>query len=235
MTIYLVGLLVSCLFYIVCFLATNDLLLSVIPAVLALGYFVIFVSSQAKTYKKKLDYFKLTNQFVNNFIVSLSIQPVIDVAYNNALASLNYDFGDKLSGSEDLNTIERLTYLGNYFTFHSYLVFVQIVDLWQEQGGDILKMTNFLTNQFREIEEYILSCKQLGEKKIIEFSILWLFSLSILVVIRFSLSEFYYSIIKNNVYIFGVLAIFVFALISIQILVSKVCAIELKGWKKYDK
>ena len=109
------------------------------------------------------------------------------------------------------------------------------MDLWQEQGGDILKMTNFLTNQFREIEEYILSCKQLGEKKIIEFSILWLFSLSILVVIRFSLSEFYYSIIRNNVYIFGVLVIFVFALISIQILVSKVCAIELKGWKKYDK
>ena len=151
--------------------------------------------------------------FSRNFIISLSIQPVIDSAYKNALTSLNFDFKDKLEGTEELSSLEKLQYLGNYFSFHAYQAFVQVVDLWQEQGGDILKMSNFVTNQFREIEEYILACKQIGERKIVEFTVLWFFALSILVVIRFALAQFYVQIIQNKLYLVGVLAIFVFVII----------------------
>ena len=235
MSIYLVGIVVSGLFYVVTYLATNDFMVATIPACLALVYFLLIASPQVASYQKKTKFFKLTNQFVNNFIVSLSIQPVIDNAFSSAIASLNYDFKDKLHGTEELTSLEKLKHLGNYFTFHAYQAFVQVVDLWQEQGGDILKMSNFLTNQFREIEEYILTCKQIAEKKIIEFSMLWVFALSILVVIRFALSQFYSLIVTNKVYLVGVLAIFAFALFSCQILISKVCSIDLKGWKKYGK
>ena len=235
MSIYLVAVMVSGLFYIVTFLATNDLMLGAFPAGLALIYFVFVASPQLNLYKKKMQYFKLTNQFVNNFIISLSIQPVIDSAYKNALTSLNFDFKDKLEGTEELSSLEKLQYLGNYFSFHAYQAFVQVVDLWQEQGGDILKMSNFVTNQFREIEEYILACKQIGERKIVEFTVLWFFALSILVVIRFALAQFYVQIIQNKLYLVGVLAIFVFVIISCQVLISKVCYLDLKGWRKYEK
>lgn len=235
MSIYLVAVMVSGLFYIVTFLATNDLMLGAFPAGLALIYFAFVASPQLNLYKKKMQYFKLTNQFVNNFIISLSIQPVIDSAYKNALTSLNFDFKDKLEGTEELSSLEKLQYLGNYFSFHAYQAFVQVVDLWQEQGGDILKMSNFVTNQFREIEEYILACKQIGERKIVEFTVLWFFALSILVVIRFALAQFYVQIIQNKLYLVGVLAIFIFVIISCQVLISKVCYLDLKGWKKYEK
>ena len=115
MSIYLVAVMVSGLFYIVTFLATNDLMLGVFPAGLALIYFAFVASPQLNLYKKKMQYFKLTNQFVNNFIISLSIQPVIDSAYKNALTSLNFDFKDKLEGTEELSSLEKLQYLGNYF------------------------------------------------------------------------------------------------------------------------
>lgn len=235
MSIYLVAVMVSGLFYIVTFLATNDMMLGAFPAGLALIYFAFVASPQLNLYKKKMQYFKLTNQFVNNFIISLSIQPVIDSAYKNALTSLNFDFKDKLEGTEELSSLEKLQYLGNYFSFHAYQAFVQVVDLWQEQGGDILKMSNFVTNQFREIEEYILACKQIGERKIVEFTALWFFALSILVVIRFALAQFYVHIIQNKLYLVGVLAIFVFVIISCQVLISKVSYLDLKGWKKYEK
>ncbi len=235
MSIYLVAVMVSGLFYIVTFFATNDLMLGAFPAGLAVIYFAFVASSQLNLYKKKMQYFKLTNQFVNNFIISLSIQPVIDSAYKNALTSLNFDFKDKLEGTEELSSLEKLQYLGNYFSFHAYQAFVQVVDLWQEQGGDILKMSSFVTNQFREIEEYILTCKQIGERKIVEFTVLWFFALSILVVIRFALAQFYVQIIQNKLYIVGVLAIFLFVIISCQVLISKVCYLDLKGWKKYEK
>lgn len=235
MSIYLVALIVSALFYIITFLATNNFMLGIFPACLALIYFVFVASPQLNLYKKKMQYFKLTNQFVNNFIISLSIQPVIDNAYTNALASLNYDFKGKLDGTEELSSLEKIQYLGNHFSFHTYQAFVQVVELWQEQGGDILKMSNFVTSQFREIEEYILTCKQIGERKIAEFTVLWFFALSILVVIRFALAQFYVQIIENKPYLVGVLGIFAFVIVSCQVLISKVCYLDLKGWKKYEK
>lgn len=235
MSVCLVGLVVAIVFYVVCFIATNSFIISAIPASLALVYFLFFAQPQLSIYKKKLLYFKLTNQFVNNFIISLSIQPVMDVAYENAMKSLNFDFGNKLKGTEDLSSFEKIKYLGNYFSFHTYQVFVQVVDLWQEQGGDILKMTHFLTNQFREIDDYIITCKRMSEKKTVEFIVLWTFALSILGIIRFALSQFYTMIEGNKMFLIGVVCIFVLVLISTQILISKVAHLDLKGWKKYDK
>ena len=110
-----------------------------------------------------------------------------------------------------------------------------MVDLWQEQGGDILKMTHFLTNQFREIDDYIITCKRMSEKKTVEFVVLWTFALSILGIIRFALSQFYTMIEGNKMFLIGVICIFVLVLISTQILISKVTHLDLKGWKKYDK
>ena len=231
----IIGLITGVIFFGVSYISTNNLIISSLPAVMAIAYFVFFASPQINLYEKKMNYFRLTNQFVNNFIVSLSIQPVIDIAYKNAISSLNYNFGNKLDGIEDLNTFEKLRYLENVFSFHPYQVFVQIIDLWQEQGGDILKMSNFLINQFREVEEYISACKQMGEKKVIEFSILWIFALSVLVVIRFALSQFYALISKNKIFLIGVISLFILVLISCQVLISKITKLELKGWKNHVK
>ena len=231
----IIGLITGVIFFGVCYISTNNLIISSLPAVMAITYFVFFASPQINLYQKKMNYFRLTNQFVNNFIVSLSIQPVIDIAYKNAISSLNYNFGNKLDGTEDLNTFEKLRYLENVFSFHPYQVFVQIIDLWQEQGGDILKMSNFLINQFREVEEYISTCKRFGEKKVIEFSILWIFALSVLVVIRFALSQFYALISKNKIFLIGVISLFILVLISCQVLISKITKLELKGWKNHGK
>lgn len=233
--IYLVGLIVGVAFYLICFIATNDWIISLLPSLTALVYFTFFATPQITKYTTKMKYFRLTNQFVNNFVVSLSIQPVLEVAFNNSLASLNYDFKNKLKGIEQLNPTEKVRYLANYFSFNHYQVFIQIVDLWQEQGGNILQMSSFLISQFRETNDYLLSCQRLGEKKTVEFVILWLFSLAIIVVLRFALTQFYTFISNNAIYKFGVAALLLFALFSTQVLISKVTSIDLKGWSKNDK
>ena len=233
--IYLVGLIVSVVFYIVCYFGTNDFIISLLPSLTSLVYFTFLAAPQINKYNSKVKYFKLTNQFVNNFVISLSIQPAIDVAFNNSLASLNYDFKNKLKGIDNLNSTERLKYLSNYFSFNYYQVFLQIISLWQEQGGNILNMSSYLVTQFRETNEYLLNCQRLSEKKIVEFVILWLFSLSIIVVLKFALTQFYTFISNNPFYKIGVAVLLLFALFSVQVLISKVTKIELKGWSKYDK
>ena len=53
MSIYLVGIVVSGLFYVVTYLATNDFMVATIPACLALVYFLLIASPQVASYQKK--------------------------------------------------------------------------------------------------------------------------------------------------------------------------------------
>lgn len=235
MNVILIGLIVAIAFYIVCFLALNNFIVAIIPAALAIVYFAFFVDPQIKKYNKMINSFSMSYQFINNYLVALSIQKSLDVAFEHSFATLDENFTEKVGDMGSLNSGEKIRYLGNYFPFHFYKLFIDLIDMWQEQGGDILKMSNYLTNQIAEINEYITICKQFTSKKIIEFVILWSFSLAIIVVLRFALSQFYSVLITNSLYQFGVIGIFVFSLFSCQILISKLTKLEIKGWDKNGK
>ncbi|MCQ2776633.1 MAG: hypothetical protein MJ217_02830 [Bacilli bacterium] len=229
MNIYLIGAVVAVIFFATCAISTNNLIIAGIVALVCFIYFAFFASPQINKYTSKLKSFKDANQFINNFIVSLSIQPVIDVAIDHSLSILDDGFKENLTGIEQLSGIEKLKYLCNCFPFHFYSLFVDIVTLWQEQGGDILKMSNFLINDMRQTSEYVSTVEQMNTKKTIEFSMLWVFSLAVLIVIRFALSQFYSLIINKPVFIAGVIILFVFIIFSFQILISKITSLEIKG------
>lgn len=235
MNLYLAGIVIGIIFYIVTFLALNDFILAAIPALLAIIYFCFMVQPQIKKMNDKIKSFRNSYQFINNFIVALSIQPVIDTAFDHSLSTLDEDFRDSVGEITTLNGLEKLKYLTNFFSFHSYQLFVDLVDLWQEHGGDILKMSNFLINDVRECDEYISICQQMHTKKVVEFAMLWFFSFIILAVLRFALSQFYVSIMSKPFFKIGVISVFIFALISCQLLVSKIVKLDIKGWNKYGK
>lgn len=229
MSIYLTGLIISIVFYAMCFIATNNYFISLIPSLICIVFFFMIAPYQLNKYSNKVKMFRFSNQFVNNFIIALSIQPVIDNAYEISINTLDSKFKEKIKGAKDLNGKEKIKYLGNYFSFNVYRIFIQIVELWEEQGGDILNMSNFLVNQYREIEEYIANCEHMQKRKTIEFSILWLFALSIIVVLRYALSQFYQIIVGKLFYQIGIVSIFLFAIFSFQILISKITQIDIQG------
>lgn len=235
MNLYIIGLVVSIIFYVIAYLALDNLILAAIPALLALIYFVFFAQPQIKKMNDRIKSFRSSYQFINNFIVALSIQPVIDQAFDHSLSTLESDFQDSVGDINNLNGVEKLKYLTNFFPFHSYQLFIDLVELWQEHGGDILKMSNFLINDIRECDEYISLCQHMHVKKTIEFSMLWLFSLMILGVLRFALSEFYLSMVSKPFFMIGIISIFIFALITCQLLISKITKLEIKGWNYHGK
>lgn len=235
MNLYLVGLLVGSLFYIICYLALNDFVLAAIPAVLAIAYFSFFAQPQIKKMNGVIKSFRNSYQFINNFVVALSIQPVVDTSFSHALSSLDAGFQERVGDMGSLNGIEKVKYMSNFFQFHSYQLFVDIINLWQEHGGDVLKMTTFLMNEIRESDEYITVCERMHTKKTVEFTILWIFSLVIIGVLRFALSQFYLSICDAVFFKIGILSIFVFALFSCQLLISKMTKLDIKGWDKHGK
>lgn len=235
MNLFLVGFIVAAVFYVICYLALDNFIIAVLPAALSLVYFGFFAEPQINKYKKKIETFEKCYQFINNYLVALSIQPALDVAYEHSMSTLDSSFIEKVGDINQFNAGEKLRYLSNYFPFHCYKLFVDLVDMWQEQGGDILKMSNYLTNQMAQINEYISTCKQMSSKKVVEFVILWIFSLAILVVLRFALSQFYSMLVTKSIYQMGIVAIFGLCILSVQLLISKITKIEIRGWEKNGK
>ena len=110
-------------------------------------------------------------------------------------------------------------------------MFLDLISLWSDQGGDIISMSSNLTNRARELEEYVSEAEQIHNKKIIEFVILWSFSLAILVFLRFALSQFFDKITSQFFYLIGIASIFIYVLITIHLLISKMTTLEINGWK----
>ena len=110
-----------------------------------------------------------------------------------------------------------------------------MVSLWNEQGGDILKMSHHLVEQVRLKEEYLFTCESLNKNKTIEFVVLWAIALVILSILRFALSQFFMRISKTIIYQASVVVIILFVLISIYILILRITNVNLEGWKDDEK
>lgn len=231
----LIGTICSLIFGVVSYVASNNLVVSIVVAIITLLYFLILIRKRYYLYQKKIDAFHECFHFINNFIISLSIKGSVSSSYESSinmcseeLISINYSI-------KDMNENEKLLYLKRVFKFNLYQLFVDIVDMWCEEGGDILEMTRHLTNELREQEEYISFAEIENKKRLLEFSILWLFSIVILFILRFALNEFYSTICNQFFYPFAIGGFFLIILLSIELITRKIADVEIKGWNNDEK
>ena len=109
---------------------------------------------------------------------------------------------------------------------------IDLINLYNEEGGDIIQMSHYLLNTIREDEEYLVNAERMNRSATIEFAILWSFSLIILAILKYSLSDFFSHIVKSAFYQMSVVCIILFALFSIHIDIKKITDIKIKGWDK---
>ena len=173
--------------------------------------------------------------FINNFIISLSIKKSISGALETTVGSMNSEFVDMFNGLENMSENEKLEYLSSYFEFYDYSLFLQIIFIWQEEGGDIITMSKYLISNIRHNEEYLTKTETISKRKYVEIGILWTISLSIIVVLRFALNEFYGKVKGQILYIAAISIILAFALFTIIMLVQKGTSLKLKGNANHEK
>ena len=225
----LIGIILSIIFAFICYFATENIFVSFAVFALTLFYFVLVIQRRFNKYFKMIKKFHSCYYFINNFIVSLSVKESINGAFISASESLGQDFKDEQEGIQDLTENEKILYLKRFFPFHLYFLFTDIIVLWCEQGGDILTMSNYLSNECRETEEYIIFCQSENRKIVVEFSLLWTFSLLILSILRLVLADFYHSITQQAFYPYAVLCIFLILLFSIESLTKRMTKIDIRG------
>ena len=123
MNVILIGLIVAIAFYVVCFLALNNFIVAIIPAALAIVYFAFFVDPQIKKYNKMINSFSMSYQFINNYLVALSIQKSLDVAFDVigdiVMASASQQYGGFTVPEVDkiLSKYAEKTYNRQYFRY----------------------------------------------------------------------------------------------------------------------
>ena len=208
----------------------------------ALGVLVAFIVVTFALFVPMLNkYDALVNKyhecyhFINNFVIALSIKKSIKGALESTVSSMPQSFIDIYEGIDNMNDHEKINYLSSYFSFHVYKLFVQVLSFWEEDGGDILNMSKYLISEVRNNEEYLSRVNSLNNKKYGEIAVLWVFCLIIVVVLRFSLKDFYEMIKNQLVFSLSIVLLMAFVLLSSFLLIKKATNIEIKGYIKNEK
>lgn len=235
MNFVLVGIVVSFVLAGVNFIATQNIFSTLFIFLISLLFFVLIVKRQMAKNQLKIHRYHQCYQFINTFIVSLNIKGSMSAAIESSYEVSDEATKEVLDSIKEMNEEEKIGYLCKYFKFDLYRLFVDIVSLWNEEGGDILKMSQYLVNQARLKEQYLITCETIHRQKTIEFITLWSISLAILAILRFTLSQFFYRISGSLFYQISVVVIILFVLFSVYILLSRVSKFELEGWKDEEK
>jgi len=226
---YLYYSLFSLLIALISFIASNSLIVALIVFALGLIYFLLIFNKKYCKDMIKVNRFHECFNFVNNFIISLSVKDSLLNAFTNSTLKISDDFKKELESISHLQIEEKLKYLERYFYFDFYILFNQTILLFKTQGGNILDISKHLLNEGRNIEEYLMDVSAASKRKIVEISILWLFTLFILVFLRFGLSNFFVSISKEIFFKAGIVGFFVFFYVCFEVSRISISQVDISG------
>ena len=235
MNIVLVGIIVSMVFAGVTFIASQNIFSALGIMFIFTMFFVLIARRLVNNSQQKVHRYHECYQFINSFIISLNVKGSLSAAMESAYDTSDSGTKEIIDSIKELNEEEKLSYLIKYFKFDLYRLFVDTVTLWNEQGGDIIKMSHHLIEQVRLKEEYLLACQSINKSKSVEFVVLWAIALMILAALRFALSQFFARVSQTIFYQIAVVVTMLFALISIYILIKRMTNLNLEGWKDDEK
>jgi hypothetical protein len=196
------------------FLVTESLMIAV--GVLLLFAFTFFLvifpqisRAQAKIRKRHEGY-----RFVHSFIITLSVSHSGHEAYQSASLGTAGEEKEIMGGLGSFSLEEKLDYLTTYFEDDFYKMFVSIFRLYEDQGGDVLKMAEPLLMETTLIEESGNEKDKIQLLCFSQFASLWAMSLLILAFLRFGLSNFYGKLTASPIFLGVAVLYFIFALAS---------------------
>ena len=235
MNYLLVGIIVSFVLTGISFVSTQNIFLAIFIFLTSMMFFVFVVNRKIKRNQLRIHRYHQCFHFINSFIISLNVKGSMSAAIQSGYETTDEETKTIIDSIKELNEEEKIMYLCKFFKFDLYRLFVDTINLWNEEGGDILKMSQYLINQVRLKEQYLITCETIHRQKTIEFTVLWSISLAILVALRFALSQFFDRIRQTIIYQVAVTIILLFVLVSVYILLLRVCKLDLEGWKDDEK
>ena len=210
------------------FLATNTIYIPLGIFLIYLLYYFVLVRKKIKHYLSRLETTHACYHFINSFIITLSVKDSLEEAYQNGLRLAPKSLNEETVEIENMTIIERITFLRSYFNLAIYKMFINIIGLYQDQGGSILTISDSLIRECTRVEKTISESSFISNRHLIEFLILWLLSFFILVFLRFALSQFYFQMIEKPVVIALIIGFYLIFLVSFHLMTLRYTSLSIK-------
>ena len=128
-TRYLVYVIISLLFGGSFFILTGDIIFSVASLLIFLLFFFLIYDKKRNYYKRNLSRSYEAINYINNFIISLSVNPSLTYAFENAKNSAQKGLRQQIESINHLPIEEQIAYLYRYFELPLYGVFINIISI----------------------------------------------------------------------------------------------------------
>lgn len=200
---------------------TDSWLLSGIIAMVVLVYLLFYVEKILKKHRQDIKKRHECYQFINSFIIAISVKKTVGAALETISDQFNGTFKEELQSVEHLDSLDTITYLNKYFALPLYDLFLKIINLYLEQGRDILQMSELLIYEARRMEENINVLDIMGKRKAINFAILWIMTAVIILFCRFGIRAFYIQMLSSPLFLSILVGFFVFAILSFHLMLKQ--------------
>ena len=210
------------------YIATTSMYIPLgIFAIYILYYFVL-IRKRIKRYLNKVEIVHACYHFINSFIITMSVKESLDEAYQNGIRVAPKSLLIETNAIENMTIIERINFLRSYFNLAIYKMFINIIALHQEQGGNILIISDSLIRECTRVEKTLSESTSIGNRHLVEFFVLWLLSFFILIFLRFAIAQFYNQMINSNLMIGLICGFYLIFLISVHLFLLKFTSISIK-------
>ena len=199
------------------YIASNNLYIGIGVVVVYILFFIVIFMPALQRFLLQNKKRHQCYQFVNAFIISLSVCHSFDRAYEIARDQFDEELKVVEESIESSSCKEKVFYLENYFELDIYDMFLSILTLYLDQGGDILKISSELLAELSRIEDTAISINNDSRRSLFEFATLWGISLIILGFLRFALRNFFNPANSSFTFVFCIILFFIILLLSIYI------------------
>lgn len=228
----LIFILIGFMLGVVCYLATNNYIFSISTfLILVIDYFLLMRKKFNNCFSL-IERVHTSYHFINSFVVSMSVKDSLEDAYQNGIRINNATLNAETKELTEMPVIDRVRYLKGYFNLSIYKMFLNVLDLYQDQGGNILSMSDNLIRECTRTEKVLSDTLAIGYKHLSEFIILWIMSFGILLFMRFSLVEFYQSMLNTSLVVFMLFVFFLICIASINLFVNAFTNLTIKEEEK---
>lgn len=233
----------SVLFYIIVpflcsfinFFVTQNIITSLIVLFTGLLLLIIFTKKILTIFSIKQDKTRECITFINNFIITLSMNESILSTFEIVKESLSKRLTNQVKLVSHMSSEEQIVYLKKYFNLSIYDVFLNLLDQYIYNGGDILKISQILLFDARQIEEMLDNHISISIKKIFEFITLWGMTFIILIVIKISLSDYFSKIIESTMFTYGIVIFFLLFFTNLIIFINHAFNLDFIKVSKEEK
>ncbi len=184
----------------VCYLASSELFMGGAVALVYFLLLLIFAYPKVVTMQRKRRIRKECYRFMNSFVTTCSVTSSLSRAYEVSCEGTEGEEKEVMEACS-CNDIEgRLHELSSYFESQLYEVFLSIISIYEERGGDVLSLSSSLLEEATRVEEEADNRAKVSQGKLLQYILLWAMSLGIVGFLRFALSSFYDTLLASSTF-----------------------------------